>query len=144
MKTLLSLSLFIAAFGICQAKDEKDATAGKWFIESVTRDGKEATALKGAIREHKDGSYKITPPKDSKAQPSGGTYTLDTSKTPVTIDMKAKGGTYDGKTLLGIVKVDGETMTICFAEPGKDRPTKFESTAGSGLVLAVHKQAKQD
>ncbi len=27
-------------------------------------------------------------------------------------------------------------------EPGKDRPTTFESAAGSGVVVAVHKKAK--
>ena len=29
-----------------------------------------------------------------------------------------------------------------FAEPGKDRPTAFESKDGSGVVVAVHKKAK--
>jgi hypothetical protein len=33
-------------------------------------------------------------------------------------------------------------MTMCFAEPGKDRPTKFESKESSGLVLVVYKKAK--
>ena len=60
----------------------------------------------------------------------------------MTTDLMPKGGTYDGKTLLGIVKVDGDALTIAFAEPGKERPTKFESAAGSGVVLAVHKKAK--
>ena len=142
MKALLTLGLFVAAFGIGLADDKKDPTIGKWVMESVTRDGKDSAPLKGATREHADGSYTITPAKDSKAPPSGGTYTIDTSKSPITIDMKAKGGTYDGKTLLGIVKVDGDTMTLCFAEPGKDRPSKFESTVGSGVVLATAKKAK--
>lgn len=142
MKSLLSVGLFFSALCLCLADDKKDVTAGKWTIESVSRDGKDVAALKGATREHKDGSYTLTPVKDSTAKSSTGTYTLDASKSPIAIDMKPKGGTYDGKTLLGIVKVDGDTMTICFAEPGKDRPSKFESSAGSGLVLAVHKAAK--
>jgi uncharacterized protein (TIGR03067 family) len=142
MRTLLSLGLLFAAFGITSAQDKKDPTAGKWVVESVTRDGKASDALKGAAREHADGKYSLKPAAGSSAAATEGTYTVDASKTPATIDMKPKGGTYDGKTLLGIVKVDGETMTICFAEPGKDRPTKFESTTGSGLVLAVHKKAK--
>jgi uncharacterized protein (TIGR03067 family) len=142
MKSLCSLALFSALCGFCLADDKKDPTAGKWTIESVTRDGKDAAALKGAIRVHENGTYTITPPKDSKAAPSGGTYTVDASKTPHAIDMMAKGGNYDGKTLLGIAKVDGDTLTICFAEPGKERPKKFESAPGSGLVLMTAKKAK--
>lgn len=140
-KTLASLFLLVVA-GWCAADDKTDPTAGKWVIESVARDGKDAPALKGAVRVHENGSYTITPAKDSKAQPSGGAYTVDASKTPAILDMKPKGGNYDGKTLLGIVKVEGDVMTICFAEPGKERPTKFESTPGAGLVLAVCKKAK--
>lgn len=142
MKLLGSLALFIVACGVSLADDKKDPTAGKWVIESVTRDGKDAAALKGALRVHENGTYTITPAKDSKAPPSSGTYTVDASKTPNTIDMKAKGGNYDGKTLLGIAKVEGDTLTICFAEPGRERPTKFESAPGSGLVLMTAKKAK--
>ena len=40
------------------------------------------------------------------------------------------------------MKVDGDTLTIAYGEPGKDRPAKFESTAGSGVTVAVHKRAK--
>jgi uncharacterized protein (TIGR03067 family) len=142
MRTLLALGMVVAAFGVTVADDKKDPTAGKWVIESVTRDGKAVDALKGATRVHTDGSYTLTPAKDSKAAATSGTYKLDTTKAPMTIDTAVKGGTYDGKTLLGIVKVDGDTMTVCFAEPGKDRPKAFESKEGSGVVLAVHKKAK--
>ncbi len=142
MRTLLALGLVVAAFGFIVADDKKDPTAGKWVIESVTRDGKANDALKGAVREHADGKYTLTPAKDSKAQLTTGTYTIDATKSPVAIDMKPKGGTYDGKTLLGIAKLDGDTLTIAFAEPGKERPKAFESKEGSGVVLAVHKKAK--
>jgi uncharacterized protein (TIGR03067 family) len=146
MRTLFALSLVVASFGAVAAEDKKDPTAGKWTIESVTRDGKANPALKGAAREQADGKYTITPNAAAttakKPEPTTGTYAIDVTKTPMTIDMKPKGGTYDGKTLLGIVKVDGDTLTIAFAEPGKDRPATFESKEGSGVVLAVHKKAK--
>ncbi|HEY1190351.1 MAG TPA: TIGR03067 domain-containing protein [Gemmata sp.] len=143
MRTLLALSLVGFVVGLSTAADDKkDPTAGKWIVESVTRDGKPVDALKGAVREHTNGKYTLTPAQGSKAQPTSGSYTLDLSKTPATIDMMVKGGTYDGKTLHGIAKLDGDTLTVAFGEPGKDRPTKFESTAGSGVVVAVHKKAK--
>lgn len=143
MRTLLALGLVAAVVGFSTAADDKkDPTTGKWVVESVTRDGKAVDALKGAVREHADGKYTLTPPKDSKAQPTSGTYKLDASKTPVAIDIVAKGGTYDGKTLLGIAKLEGDTLTVAFGEPGKERPAKFESAAGSGVVVAVHKKVK--
>jgi uncharacterized protein (TIGR03067 family) len=142
MRTLLALGTVVVAFGVTVAEDKKDPTAGKWVIESVTIDGKANDARKGAVRVHTDGSYTLTPAKDSKAQPTSGTYKLDATKTPMTIDTSVKGGMYDGKTLLGIVKVDGDTMTIAFTEPGKERPKAFESKEGSGVVLVVHKKAK--
>lgn len=142
MRTVFALTAVVASFALVSAADEKDPTKGKWVIESVTRDGKAVDALKGAVRVHTDGNYTLTPAAGSKAQPTSGTYKLDASKSPVTIDMVVKGGTYDGKTLLGIAKLDGDTLTVAFGEPGKDRPKAFESKEGSGVVVAVHKKAK--
>jgi uncharacterized protein (TIGR03067 family) len=142
MRTPLAFGLLVVGFGFALADDKKDPTTGKWVIESVTREGKANDALKGALREHAGGKYTIAPAAGSKAQPTTGGYALDATKSPMTIDMMPKGGNYDGKTLLGIVQVEGDVMTIAFAEPGKERPTKFESAAGSGTVIAVCKKAK--
>lgn len=142
MKSMLSLALGLGLLGFATAADTKDPTAGKWVIESVVREGKTVEAYKGTVRTQADGKFTFTPPTGSKIAPSTGTYTVDTSKTPATFDMKVKGGTFDGKTLIGIVKVEGDTMTLAFVEDGKERPTKFESPAGSGVALTVYKKAK--
>jgi len=85
---------------------------------------------------------KSTPltPKDGKA--ISGAFKVDATKKPKTMDMTPSEGRYKDKTLLGIYELDGDTLKICFAEPGKDRPTDFTSKAGSGVVLAIHKREK--
>jgi uncharacterized protein (TIGR03067 family) len=119
-------------------KDLK-ALEGTWTVTSVERDGKEDKALSGATRVHSGTRYTLTP-KNGTAVP--GMFKIDPGQSPRTIDMTPTAGRYKGKTLLGIYKLEGDTLTICFAEPGKDRPTEFVSKPGTGWVLAVHQRGK--
>lgn len=120
--------------------DDKKPLEGKWTVEKVTRDGKPDDALKGATRVHTGDKYTMTPAEGSKAATVNGTFTYD--PTTKTIDMKPGGGRYKDKTLLGIYKIDGDKMTIAFADPGKDRPKDFEIKEGTGVTVAVYKKAK--
>lgn len=62
-----------------------------------------------------------------------GTFAVNATRTPKTIDVVLK--TADGPdiTLLGIYAVKGNVRKSCFALPGKDRPTRF-MTGETGYV----------
>lgn len=136
--TLVTFGLLVAAGVFAQDKKAINKLDGKWVVVSVERDGKADEGLKGAVRVNAGEKYTLTP-KDGKA--ISGAFKVDPSKKPKTMDMLPSEGRYKGKTLLGIYELDGDTLKICFAEPGKDRPTEFTSK-GSGVVLAIHKREK--
>ena len=56
------------------------------------------------------------------------TYTADPSKDPAELDYASDKG---GRGNKAIYKVEKDMLTFCFAEGGGDRPTKFESPAGT-------------
>jgi uncharacterized protein (TIGR03067 family) len=63
-------------------------------------------------------------------------YMTDAAQSPKTIDLKTKNGTQ-----LGIYELDGALLKICFATPGKPRPTSFETRVGDGCTSAIWKRS---
>jgi uncharacterized protein (TIGR03067 family) len=69
--------------------------------------------------------------------------TINSSKTPKTIDYQMTEGVTKGKMQLGIYELDGETFKSCFGKPGAERPTDFTSKPGDGRTVSVWKREKQ-
>ena len=80
-----------------------------------------------------------------------GIFHLDPTKSPRTIDLTVLGpgtrtplGTPAPRALLGIYRLDGDTLEICMAidpEHAEERPRKFDSKSGKFLA---HVMAKRD
>jgi uncharacterized protein (TIGR03067 family) len=73
----------------------------------------------------------------------GGTFKVDPSKRPKTIDVTFTDGPEKGKTSLGIYELEGDTYKVCVDPAGKSRPTEFAVKPGSGHVLQVLKREKK-
>jgi uncharacterized protein (TIGR03067 family) len=69
-------------------------------------------------------------------QNDAGTYVVNATVTPGTIDIHGEHGPNAGKTLPAIFAVHGDTLTICYEMSGKERPMTFTSDSGTHLFLA--------
>jgi len=70
-----------------------------------------------------------------------GTIKLDASKTPIAIDLLITEGDDANKTQLGVLRIDGDTITAKLSTPGStNRPTDF--TPAEGYVVLVAKKVK--
>jgi uncharacterized protein (TIGR03067 family) len=122
-------------------KKEYDKFEGTWKMESFTMDGKPAPIETfAAFRMTLKGENFSTVAAEEK---SNGTYKVDPSKSPKTIDITFTGGQLDGLTMLGVYELDGDTYTVCLPPGrGSERPKELASKPGSGLVLEVFKRVK--
>ena len=73
----------------------------------------------------------------------GGTFKVDPSKKPKTIDVTFGDGPEKGKKALGIYELEGDTYKVITDPAGKSRPTEFAVKPGSGHVLQVLKREKK-
>jgi uncharacterized protein (TIGR03067 family) len=139
---MLASSLLMAADAPKDAvKKEYDKFEGTWKMESFTVDGKPTPIETFAeFRMTLKGENFTTVTAEGK---TNGTYKVDPSKSPKTIDITFTGGPLDGLTMLGVYKLDGDTYTVCLpAGGGKERAKELDSKPGSGLVLEVLKRVK--
>ena len=138
MRLTGSILLLFALPGLA-VQDAAKELEGTWQLVSAVKDGKgtpkeTVDKIRVVI---KDGKHTVLFGKDEVAKEIP--FKLDPAKSPKEVTDTLP----DGKEIKGIYKIDGDTMTSCVAEPGKDRPKDFESKAGSGHTLRVFKRVKE-
>jgi uncharacterized protein (TIGR03067 family) len=68
--------------------------------------------------------------------PIKGTYKLDPTRDPKTIDWSDTIGEDAGKTLLAIYSLEDDRLVFCAAYPGQERPTEFRTRPGQVLRVS--------
>jgi len=145
MRTVFAPVLFVSLGMLAPADDKKvdadlKAMVGKWDIAKAELGGKDA-------REHfqefkfeitAGGKYSVTVGKLEEV----GSFTVDPFQSPKSMDIKATNGPNKGHDIKAIYKIDGDSLTVCYAFGGGDRPAKFESQEGTKVFLAVYKRKK--
>jgi uncharacterized protein (TIGR03067 family) len=136
-----SVIVVMHANSVVQGQDAAKELQGVWTCAHATIDG-------NPLAEDTAKQLKLTLTADRYKSQRGdqvlfdSSYKVDASKSPKQIEMIGTEGDLKGKAALGIYKLDGDTLTMCYCLPGKERPTAFESSSGSGAFLVVWKRAE--
>jgi uncharacterized protein (TIGR03067 family) len=126
------------------ADEKKEAVKldGTYTIVSGEEDGKAIPdeRIKGAVVRF-TGDAILGTDKDKKEFFSA-TYKLDSSKTPWVIDMTSKRP--KEATATGLVKKDGDTLTIIYALPGGDAPKEFKTKEKQQMFVLKPQPANKE
>jgi uncharacterized protein (TIGR03067 family) len=71
-----------------------------------------------------------------------GLVTLDPGRKPKAINTWDQDGPYEDQTVPGIYELDGDTLKLCFARPGQERPKEFTTKSGTAFLFCVYKKHK--
>ena len=115
----------------------KEKLQGTWVLTALGRQGKllsQAQLGKLRIKVIFSGD-KVT--FDYPDHAEAGTYTLDATKDPKTLDVVTELNTSNG-----IFRLEGDSLTICGVPAGEERPTEFTTKFGTQRVLFVLKRQK--
>jgi uncharacterized protein (TIGR03067 family) len=120
---------------------DKEALQGRWKTRSLVISGKSATAkavsaftatIQGDVLTFWNGAKKGEEIK----------FALGAAASPKTIDIFPVTGPRKDQRHPGIYLMDGKTLKLCWALPGKPRPAAFESKKGSDIFLIELERVK--
>jgi uncharacterized protein (TIGR03067 family) len=132
-------SVALAAQGADPNAEDLKRMQGDWMVATMKSAGMdvppdEAQALFRTVEGDRYSVARYT------KQIASGTFKLDATKTPKTID-STPGAAGDGKTapqpILGIYEFDGDKLRICNGRPGQPRPKNFDAKMYTGHTLIV-------
>lgn len=124
-------------------KDRK-RIEGTWRIVALEVNGNQsndADARKLTVANGSDGTWRLL---SQGKEISRETSTVDSTKQPRTIDFTPTEGNGQGNQYLGIYELCEKARKMCFAPPGKERPTVFVSASDSESILVVFERQKRN
>ncbi len=123
------------------AKSDLKLFQGTWqpvFVKNLQGELASADELKAIRLVVKGSEFTFT----NKGESISGTFTIDPSKTPKTIDFQLANSNSRDEKFLGVYEIRGERRLSCFALPKEARPRELRPTA-KGYLMFEWKPAAQ-
>ena len=125
-------------------KKDRQLIEGTWRIVALEVNGNkvvDADARKLTVVNGSDGTWSLH---SEGKEASRGTTNIDPTKKIKTIDIRPIQGGGKDNLYLGIYELGENIRKLCFAPPGKTRPTDFSSNTGNEHILVTFERQKED
>src|SRR5215211_3796247 len=124
---LLGLALTVGAPAL-KDKDKAPSLIGEWEVESIGTNGAQTATTPGLRYTFTDDGQWLIRRNGKDTSPTiGRGFTVDPKRNPPAVDLVTNTKVANPSRLLGIYKVEGDTLTIVGTRAkGADRPTKFD------------------
>jgi uncharacterized protein (TIGR03067 family) len=128
------------------AKKDLEKLQGSWTVVDIVDGGEKAPAEEAKAmsvvckKDEITVKVKLADKKNEEEVVASFTVKLDPSQKPNSVDFIHTSGKDKGKKVLGIYKIDGDSVSFCYGEIDQARPKEFVSPAKSTLTLVILKR----
>lgn len=116
---------------------------GRWALHKSEHGGKTLPAKEVAAVSLEVAGVQMIVRENGETKEESALTLLEAKGKPATLDTKITSGPDKDKMVRGIWKLEGDLLTICVAEPGKNRPEQFSGKEGTGHTLLVFERQKK-
>jgi uncharacterized protein (TIGR03067 family) len=121
--------------------DDLKAMQGTWKLESAETHGQkvESDDIKDIVLKIMGERYEVR----VKDKIDGGTLKLDETQKPKTMDGTDTEGDDVGKVVKAIYELSGDTLRVCHAGDGEERPKEMATKEDSSAMIMTFKREKK-
>jgi len=134
------LVLFALAWIPTVRADDLKAMEGTWKVASAEAGGQpvDSDDLKALVVTIMGDHFTV----QTKESMEGGTLKLDETQKPRTMDATMTEGFEAGKVTRAIYELVGDTLRVCYALDGGERPSELATKDGSPWLLITYQREK--
>lgn len=118
--------------------DDAEKLQGKWEVTGAEFNGNTITA--GDLNDISLTIHGKTFESTHDAQTDRGAFTVNNARKPLEMDVRAETGNWAGRTVPAIYELAGDTLRICYAVEGTERPKVFTTEQDSGRLTVSYKR----